>query len=373
MKNRIFFYSLIAVAYSCSSGQNNVDKQAKLQELRKQQSELKQQITELETELANSDTTLEARAKNVVVTEMKTAPFLHFIEVQAKVEGDEDVIVSAESMGTLMKVNARPGDKVSKGQLLASTDDRIIMQSIAEVQTQLDLATHLYHKQQNLWTQKIGSEVQYLQAKTNKESLEKRMATLREQLDMTRIKSPINGTVDQVYIKTGQTVAPGMPAFRVVNTNSLKVTAEVAESFISKVNKGNEVIISFPDMNKEIRSKLDYAGRAINPMNRTFNVEVRLNEKDGNYLPNMVAVLRIVDYENEKAFVVPVGSIQKSKEGEFLYVAGTENGKTVALRKSVISGMTYNGYTEITGGLEEGDRVITFGYQNVIEGDIIKL
>jgi RND family efflux transporter MFP subunit len=357
---------------ACSDTSDPNDKVTQLEKLRKEQADLKEKILSLESELAGSDSTTDLRSKNVGVTEMKPSEFNHYIEVQAKVVGDEDVMISAESMGSITAVHVKAGDKVSKGQILAQTDDRIIRQGIAEMQAQLELSTQIYNKQKNLWDQKIGSEVQFLQAKANKETMDKRMAGLNEQWELTKITSPINGTVDLVNVKVGESVAPGFPAFRVVNLNSLKITAEVAESFISKVKKGNDVLIYFPDQDKEVKSKLNYSGQAINSLNRTFNVEVRLAPKDGVFNPNMVAVLKIVDYSSPKAFVVPVGSIQKSSDGEFVYVATAENGKTVARRKIVRSGMTYNGITEINDGLNEGDKVITFGFQNIIDGDIIR-
>ncbi|HNQ60905.1 MAG TPA: efflux RND transporter periplasmic adaptor subunit [Bacteroidia bacterium] len=373
MKKVLIFILLTGIISSCSDNSNTSNKHAELVTLKKQQAELKEKILEIENQLAESDSSADLRSKNVGVSLMEPTVFNHFIEVQAKVEGDEDVIVSAESMGTITSINVKVGDKVSKGQVLAQTDDRVIRQGIEEMQAQLDLSTQLYNKQKNLWDQKIGSEIQFLQAKANKESMDKRMAGLQSQWDLTKIKSPINGTVDQINLKVGQTVAPGLPAFRVVNLNSLKITAEVAESFISKVKKGNDVVIYFPDQQKEIKSKLNYSGQAVNALNRTFNVEVRLNPKDGNFNPNMVAVLKIVDYSSPQAFVVPVGSIQKSSDGEFVYVATQENGKTYARRKTITSGLTYNGITEITKGISDGDKVITFGYQNIIEGDMIRL
>jgi RND family efflux transporter MFP subunit len=304
---------------------------------------------------------------------MKPATFKHFIEVQAKVDGDEDVLLSAESAGSITSISVDAGDKVSKGQVLATIDDRIIRQSISEVQTQLDLATTVFNRQKNLWDQKIGSEIQYLQAKSGKESMERRMATLNEQLDMTRIKAPINGVVDAVNIKIGQTVAPGVPAIRVINLNSLKVKAEVPESYITRVSKGDEAIVSFPDDKKDLNVKVDYSGNRIDPLNRTFNVEVKLNDKTGSFRPNMIAILKIVDYTNKSAFIVPVAAVQNSGEGQFVYVKAEEGGKLIAKRKKVEVGTIYNGTAEIKSGLSEGDEVITAGYANVVEGDLIKL
>ncbi|MFZ7124375.1 MAG: efflux RND transporter periplasmic adaptor subunit [Candidatus Pollutiaquabacter aromativorans] len=371
LHSTVILTTLTIVLYACGSGS---DKHAELEKLKKEQATLKEKITALEAEIAQSDTSKnDEKSKLVAIKEMKPETFKHYIEIQAKVDGDEDVIVSPESMGNITSLQVQAGDRVVKGQLLATIDDRMIRQGVAEAQTQLDLATQVFNRQKNLWDQKIGSEIQFLQAKTNKEALEKRVASLQEQLEMTRIKSPINGTVDQVDIKIGQAVAPGMPAFRVVNLNALKVTGEVAESFISKVNRGNETIISIPDMGKEINTKLDYAGRAINTLNRTFNVEVRLSPKDGELHPNMVAVMKIVDYSAASTFVVPIAAIQKSSDGEYVFVAVQEGGRLVAKRKKVSAGMIYNGMIEVREGLAEGDQVVTAGFQSIIEGDPIRL
>ena len=371
MKN---FFSLIFIAatiVSCSNAPAG-DKRAELDALKKEQAELKSKIAKLEEELSKGDST-RSKVKIVSATEMLPQVFNHFIEVQAKVEGDEDVTLSAEMPGTVTSVLVKPGDKVSKGQVLATLDDRAIHQQLDAMKANVDMAVTMFNRQKNLWDQKIGSEVQFIQAKTQKESIEKQYASLQEQWDMTRIKSPINGTVDLVNIKVGSAVAPGLTSMRVVNLSNMKVKAEIAESYISKVKKGNDVIIYFPDMGKEINTKLGYSGQAINPLNRTFNVEIRLDSKAGEFHPNQVAILKIADYTSSNVYVVPVGAVQKSSDGEFVYVASTQNGKTIAKRKTVTSGLTYNGFAEIRTGLEPGDKVITVGYQNVIEGDFISI
>src|SRR5678815_820950 len=214
---------------------------------------------------------------------MAPQTFTHFVEVQAKVEGDEDVTLSAEMPGTVTSVLVKPGDKVSKGQVLATLEDRAIHQQLDAMKANVDMAVTMFNRQKNLWDQKIGSEVQFIQAKTQKESMEKQYAGLQEQWDMTRIKSPINGTVDVVNIKMGSAVAPGFMSIRVVNLSNMKVKAEVAESYISKVKSGCDAVIYFPDLGTNIKTKLSYSGRAINSLNRTFNVEVRLNPKDGEF------------------------------------------------------------------------------------------
>lgn len=369
MKKQVFIYLSLALLVACTK---TVDKKAELEKLKKEQSSIKEKIIALEAELSKNDST-SSKQKLVGVTIMSPTTFNHFIEVQAKVEGDEDVMLSPESGGTITSLNVKPGDIVSTGEVLAVVDDKLIRQGMSELQSQLDLATQIFNRQKNLWDQKIGSEVQFLQAKTNKEAFDRKMGSLRQQMDMTRIKSPISGTIDDVKIKVGQTVAPGMPAIRVVNLNALKVKGEIAESFINRVKKGNDVILNFPDQNKNIATQIDYSGNRIDPINRTFNVEVRLKDKSTDVRPNMIAIMKIADYTDSTAFVLPVGAIQKSSDGEFVYVATQEKGQLVVKRKTVKSGMIYNGFTEITAGLVSGDKVITNGQQSVIEGDLIKL
>lgn len=378
MKKIILSCTVILLLASCGEKKDTgtiAVKREQLEDLKKQQIVLKAKISTLEAQLAVLDTTVkkDEKLKFVGITEIIPQTFNHFVEVQAKVDGDEDVTISPDIPGTVTAVLVHAGELVKKDQVLATMDSRAIRSSMETMKTQVDMAVTMFNKQKNLWDQKIGSEIQYIQAKTQKESMEKQYASLHEQWDMTRIKSPINGTVDQVNIKMGQSVAPGSPAVRVVNLSVLKVKGEVAESYISKVQKGNNVILFFPDINKEVNAKLDFSGQAINTLNRTFNVEVRLNPKDGDFHPNQVVVMKIADYSADSSIVIPVGAVQKSTDGEFVYISENVNGKMIAKRKIVASGMTYNGLTEIKSGLVEGDKVITTGYQNVIEGDAIKL
>lgn len=374
------FLSSVVMFFLASCGSKNdkgdiATKRGQLGELKKQQALVKEKIAMLESQLAIMDTSMrkDEKSKYVGITEIVPHDFNHFIEVQAKVEGDEDVSISSELPGTVTAVLVSPGDHVVTGQVLATLDDGAMKENLGSMKAQRDLAVVMFERQKNLWDQKIGSEMQFMQAKTQKESVEKQYAAMREQWNATRIKSPINGTVDIVNVKIGQAVAPGLTAARVVNLSKLKVKGEIAESYITKVQRGNDVILFFPDMNKEVTAKLEYSGQVVNSLNRTFNVEVKLNPKDGDFRPNQVVVMKIADYSATNSFILPVGVVQKSGDGEFVFVAEMMNGKIVAKRKSVKSGMTYNGNSEIKEGLTSGDKVITTGYQNIVEGDAVKL
>jgi membrane fusion protein, multidrug efflux system len=371
MKNIFYLFIITSVIASCSSG-NGTDKKTELAKLKKEAATLQDKIKAIEEELSSNDTTA-VDLKEVAVTEMKPQLFEHYIEVQAKIDGDENVAVSSEMMGKVIKVNVNPGDKVSKGTILAELDAAAIQKGIEEAENQYDFLNTVYLKQKSLWDQKVGSEIQYLSAKNNYESAAKRIATLREQLAMSKIKSPINGTVDAVDLKVGQAISPGMPAIRVVNMSNLKVKGEVAEAYISKVNTGNEVVIVFPDLKREIKSKLTYSGKVIDNLNRTFKVEAAISSTEKDLHPNMVAVLKIVDYKSNNAFSVPVNLIQYSDEGSFIYVAETIDNKQIVKKRIVKTGQTYNGLVEVTEGIKERDLVITTGYQDLLENETVKL
>jgi RND family efflux transporter MFP subunit len=369
MNKSIIFFLLIGLAVACSKP---ADKKSELAKLKKQHEELAIKIKALETELQVSDPAKASKVTAVSVTEAKPVEFNHYLEVQGKVDGEDNIAVSAEMPGTISAVFVKEGDPVRKGQVLAQIDNKVMQQQIASTQQQLDFATNMYTKQKALWDQQIGSEVQYLTAKNTKENLEKALATLRDQLDMTRIKSPINGSVEEVNLKVGQMANPGLPAVRVVNFASVKVVAEIAEAYAPKVKAGDRVIVYFPDFNTEIASKIRFTSKYINPVNRTFQSEVRLGPSKVEYRANMMAVVKINDYRNASAFTVPITLIRDSQSGKYIYIAKEENGKWVARRQLVTVGSTYNGLAEIMSGVTAGDKIITTGFNSLIDGELIQ-
>ncbi len=370
----IAILSIITIVISSCGDKNSVKaKKEKLEKLKTEQAALITQIKTLEDEIKASGDSIETKVKmvNVAITEIQTSNFRHFIDVQGQVDGDENTTISAKVPGLVLNVFAKPGSVVKAGQILAELDGNAIKKQIQSMETNLSLVTDLYNKQKALWEKQVGSEIQFKQAKTNKESLEQQIGAMREQLSMYKITAPSNGTIDEVNLKNGQTAAPGMPYFTIVNFNKLKVKANVAEAFANKVKQGNNVQILFPDLNKNIEAKISYSGKGISALNRTFGVEVNL-PNDNSYLPNMIAVVKIIDYEKTNAIVVPVNCIQNGEEGSHVFVAVKENGKNIAKKRTVIVGETYNENAEILSGLEKGEQLITVGYSDLNDGEVIK-
>ncbi len=365
MKKLILIPGLTLLLIACGSGGD--DKQAQLDDLKKKEADIKTQIATLEAELNNGKDSVQSGIA-VAVMPVKNEIFKNYIDVQGRVDADQNVSLSTGMPGTVTRINVKTGDEVSVGQVLAETDARAITQQISDLQTNTDLVNQIFEKQKNLWDQKIGTEVQYLQAKTNKESMEKKMSAMLEQLRMTKIISPISGTVDAVDVKVGQAVAPGVPAIRVINFSNLKVKADVAESYASKIKKGNEVVVHFPDTQDSLVAKVNFVSRAINAASRTFTVEVVLDDKK-EYHPNMVARLSINDYQSETpVMTIPVRTIQKDENNEsFVYLAAGNKAK----KQIITLGKEYRGMAEVKTGLKEGDKLVTLGYDIINDGDAI--
>ncbi len=369
----VLFIATVAIMALASCG-GEQDKKAQLEKLKSEYSALNQQIKALEAEIALTDTTKE-KSKDVYVATIQPQVFQHFIDVQGAVDARQNVDVSTKMPmgGVATRVHVREGQNVSAGQVLAELDGDTYLAQVSALRPQLEFATDVFNKQKKLWDQKIGSEIQYLQAKTNKESLEKQLAAAETSLDMTRIKSPISGTVDAVNLKVGQMAAPGAPTFRVVNYNDLRVIANISEVYAPKVNNGNTVKVSFPDINKEISSKVNFVSKVIDPLKRTFAAEVNLDGDKSAFRPNMMALMKIVDYTNDNAIVLPINSIQTKDTESFVYLVGKKDGKDVAVRTPITLGQSYQGNVEILSGLKASDVIVTSGQFDLVDGMLINI
>jgi membrane fusion protein (multidrug efflux system) len=379
MKN-IAYISLIAAGLTLSacggeSGSKS-DKQAQLEKLKKELNgletktiKLKDEISILEKELGQSDAG--SNSKLVEIETAKPSNFSSYIVLEGVADADQSTIATAKLPGTVTAVLVQPGASVKAGQILAKIDNSAISQGRAELENRLVFANTVFDKQKRLWESGIGTEIQYLTAKNQKEALEKSLATLDAQIDMYYIKSPIAGTIESVDLRVGQTAAPGIPAFRVVNMSNIKVTTEVAETYSKKIKTGDNVQIQFPSIQKTVDSRVSFASKFIDPMNRTFKVEVRLGAIE-NLKPNMVAKIKITDYQAKNAISVPTNAIQRTETGEFVMVAELNNAKEfVAKKRQIVSGKSSDGRTEILSGLKESDAVIVVGFQELNEGQIV--
>jgi len=366
-KNALIIASAFLMSAACRPGGNP----SELARLEAQRDALTAKIEALKARMAKGRNGTSARPEVIAPVEIaavEPSVFRHYFTVQGTVQSDNNILVPPLSPGLVTKVAVKAGDRVAAGQLLAELDAAVLKSSIAEVELSLGLARTFFERRERLWAKKIGSEIEYLQAKTNKEGLEKRLATLQEQLNLTWITAPIDGTVDEVRIKEGEMAAAGMGAFRLVQLARLKIIAELSENFIARVKTGDPVSVSVPVLGRTFDSRVSAVSQVIDPSSRTFKVEVAVPAAAGPVKPNMLSVVTVNDYTNPSALVVPANIVQQTGAEKFLFAAVEENGRWKARKRVVRTGENYADRVEILEGLAAGDRVVTFGFQKVADG-----
>lgn len=365
MKSLLTFASLLLLSIgvaSCTG--NDLDaKKAELEGLKSQLSEITTQIKALEAELIAADPAFAAAAKkSLLITTVAATKgdFTHFVEVTGSVLSKKNVNISAETGGRILDIPAIEGMRMSKGQVLAKIDSESIQRSIEELENNLSLARTVFEKQDRLWNQKIGTEIQYLESKSRKEGLEKSLASLRTQMAKAAVRAPFNGTVETVRVRLGELVQPGSQMFQFVGESDLFIEADISESYIGVLAKGDSVEITFPSIKKTITTKVSATGSIINPNNRTFKVEVFLPSLP-EVKPNMISVLKIQDYKNKESVIVPSHLILADTKGDYLFAV--ENG--VAKKKYVKRGYTSGDQTEIVEGLTGTEVLVDKGFREV--------
>jgi membrane fusion protein, multidrug efflux system len=379
MKSFFQFLLLISLLILNACGGSNDSVEAKKQQLRQKQKELEQlqaQIKGLEKEIGKIDPTFaKSIASAVLVTTVTVSSdkFTGYAEVQGSVKTDNNVILTAETSGIVRSLNVVEGQAVGAGQVLLAQDGEILQKNIAEVKSSLELAEITFKRQENLWNQKIGTELQYLQAKNGKENLEKRLQTLYAQAKLGIITAPFSGVVDEVFIKRGQAAMPGQQLLRLVSSSQVKVVAEVSEAYLSKIRRGEVINIAFPALDKEVEAPISLIGQTINPENRTFKIEAMLANPDNSLKPDLLAKIKLKNYEKANALIIPTHLIQRDKAGEYVFILAKDQAKTIAKKIRVKSGNTFKNRTEITEGLKADDVLIDEGFREVLEGTEVKI
>ena len=368
MKQIIILLIAVVIIASCSATKTNDDENTKRQQLQLYKQELhnlKQNIDDLEKELGS---TKKNESVKVKVVELQSDTFEHFIEVTGKVEALDDVEVSPETVGIIKEVLAKEGQTVKKGEILAKLNTDVLERSMDEILVQLDLASINFERQSNLWSQNIGSEMQYLQAKNTKEGLKKRVESLKTQIEMGNIKSPLSGVVEVVHQKEGNIGNPQLPFAKVINISKIKVYADISEFYLTKIKKGDFVDLFFPALNREIQTSISQIGNSIDPNNRTFRVRINLDNPDKMIKPNLVSIIKVRDYWNKDAIAVPILYIKEDLKGSYTYIVEKRNSKNVAKKVYVKTGVTNNNIIEIVDGLTAGMQIVSEGYNQIIDG-----
>jgi membrane fusion protein (multidrug efflux system) len=356
----------IAFLFSCGGKSELDQKKDRLAELRKQSAEMSREIKTLEADLLQlQGSREELKVKSIRVTPLQPSVFRHYVSVQGSLEAQDNLMVSARIPGTIKSIRVRAGDAVSEGQVIAVLDDEVLAKSIEEAETGLAQVNVLFARQKSLWDQKIGTEIQYLTLKNQKEGLEKKLETLRSQVGQSVVKAPFSGFIDEVFAKPGSAASPGVPIASLVNTQTVKAVARVPDSYVAFVKAGDQVSVSLPDLNENILAQVSYVGRIVDPLSRTFKIEIRIPGGNSGLKPNLMALIRINDKTSENALVIAENLVQATELGKVVFVAGEEKGRKVARQRTITTGLSYDGMVEVLSGLQPGDSLITSGYQDL--------
>lgn len=371
MKKLLFILPVLLVIAACGGSDDQKIKKTILQK-KQQIVKIEQAINKLEKQL--SDTTENIRLIPVEVKDMQAEEFNHYIIVYGKVEADNYALISPEMNGQVQSIPVSEGQVVSKGHLLLSLNTAAIDGQIKATKSSLELAKSTFEKQEKLWKQDIGSEIQYLQAKTQKESLEAQLEALEAQMRMSQIRAPFSGTVNKIYPKIGEMAGPGYPVLEFVNLSKITVRADVSESYIGQLREGELVEVSFsslPDVQR--KTPIIRASKVINNQSRTFEIELKLSNSNGLIKPNMVSTIYINDFKDKNALIIPSIAIRKDISGSYVYIAETQEDKNVVVKKYIDTSKSYEDQTMVSSGLELGDKVITKGFHMVSSGIPVRI
>ncbi len=380
MKKILIIISVAATLISCGGKEKTVDEivagnnleeiNAKKNELTAKQNAILDEIEKLDIAIANLDSSLSIPV--ITTIEAKATSFKHYVQIQGNVQTKENIVIYPEYAGILTKVLVKEGQFVNKGEMLAKIDDGGLNQQLSQMETQLALAKTTFERQERLWKDKIGSEIQFLQAKANYEAQQKAVNQMKEQLAKTTITAPFSGVIDDVMSEQGQVVSPGMnQLFRIINLKDMFIEAEIPENYITNIKTGSQVNVYFPVLNDTVTSTIRQVSNYINPNNRTFKIEIAITNENKMVKPNMTALLSINNYVNDSALVLPQAIISENAEGE-KYVYAVKKGKknrNYAEKRVVKIGKTQNGVAEITEGIANGDIIIEEGARIVKEDE----
>ena len=368
---KLIIAGIIPLLFACSAkdAEKDLNKEEQLKKYKTEFAVLKKKISALETEIKNESG--DEQTINVVVEELKSSKFEHYIQITGNVEADKNITITPETGGNIISIDVVEGQKVKKGDVLGRLNTSQIQRTIDEVKTNLDLSTTIFERQERLWKQKIGSEIEYLQTKANKESLERNLEALQAQKDMAIITAPFNGIVDEIHQKKGELAGPSIPFAQLVNIDKVYVEGDVSESYLNYIKSGAVVLLDFPAITFSTSAPIYRTSNVIDPGNRSFKVRINLNNSNHQIKPNLISIMKIKDYEVDNAMVVPSILIKKDFEGNYLYLAKKEGKHFVAKKTYINVSKTYNNKSMVESGLNLGDKIITEGFAQVVNGTLI--
>lgn len=387
MKKLLYLLTTTLILSACgASGEQSVSDliaQGNLEAIRTKKSEISERQKILEADLKKLDSAIANMAGDekvplVTTITAEAQKFDHFLELQGNVQTKQNVLIYPEMAGTLQRVYVKDGQRVNKGQLLATIDDGGMGSQLAQLKTQAELAKTTFERRKRLWEQKIGSEIEYLSAQTNYKAAEDAVKQAESQLGKSTIRAPFSGIIDDVIKDQGTVVSPGpgSEVFRIVNLSDMYIEVDVPETYLGGIKDGKEAVVYFPVLGDTVRTKVRQTGNFINPNNRAFTVEIPVPNKKGNIKPNLTAKVNLNDYSNEDAIVIPQSIISENAEGDqYVYITkkSDEENRATVHRQIITTGKTQGSVVEVLMGISDGDELIKEGARSVKDGQKVEI
>lgn len=382
MKNIPFLLAFVLTVSSCQPKAKNdmevpqdlASKKALLMEKRATLQTLTEEVAQLEKEIAELDPSIAPNRRLVTAFGLEKTTFSRYAEIQGSVASALTAAAAAEVGGRLLRITVTEGDRVQEGQLIAELDLEQINKQMAELEKTLELAEDVFSRQERLWEQNIGSEIQYLEAKNNVERLRRSMETLEFQLSKSKVYAPISGVVDVVNLEPGELASPGAPIVQILSTSRLQVVADLPENYLQMVQRGDEVLIQYPSIAYEQEARIALIGSTIDPANRTFKIEVNTGNPGGRLKPNLLAVVKVKEFEAEASLVLPLNLIQQEVGGQkYVMTAEQRDGATLARKVYVTTGESYNGQVIVSSGLQGGEQIVERGARGLADGEPLEI
>lgn len=376
MKNTTHLFLFLLLLSACGGSSDLDTLKEKKTELQNEINNLKTQLMSVEEEITSLDnTSTDDKLELVTVLKLEKEEFKHYIEAQGTTYSEDNVMVTTDMGGLVNKVYVDEGQYVSKGQTLIQLDNSIVLNQLSEIETGIALAQEVYEKRKRLWDQNIGSEIEFLQAQNNYNSLIDKKATIQTQLGKATIKAPISGYVEMINLKLGEMASPGMPACQLVNNKNMEIRVDLPENYLGKAKKGNEILVEIPALGLEKTAKIKSVGQTVNSYNRSFQIIATIDNSKNELKPNMLAKVKLTDEAIKDAIVLPTNLLQEASNGYFVYVVkeDTVNKLSVAKKQHIEVGDSYGGNIVVESGINSGDIVIDKGFRNVLDGQIIKV
>ena len=371
----LIFIVLVAACQPTDTAPKTVEEMRKaLVTLKSEKSSVENQIKQLELQIEEIEPAKPKAKKLVTAEEVGKADFNRYVDIQGAVASSDAVFAAAELGGRILEMTIDEGDYVKQGSLVARLDVESINKQIQEIEKSLELASDVFKRQERLWNQEIGSEIQFLQAKNNKERMEKSLESIKFQLTKADVYAPISGYADQVFLKKGELAGPGAPIMEIINTSTIKVIADVPESLLGKVSRGEYVNIDFPALELSKKGKVTLIGRSIDPANRTFKVEVRLPNQNGKLKPNLLSIMKINDLTVKDAIAIPLELVQQEISGrDYVFVVADSPEGMISEKKYVVTGATFESNIVIEEGLSIGENIIMEGARGLTNQELIQV